>query len=333
MFSEDRLILVNWHRRFDAMMKVTRTQKRSMSDMKDPYETLGVTPKATDEEIKRAYRKLARKTHPDLAPGPDAEAAFKEVNAAYDILKDPEARAEYDEAQRGGRPGPDASRNWDGGFSFRQSDPGADDPFGDTFSSFFSRASGPFGRSSQMGGAIHARVALEVEDAFHGSSRTLSVPIRSVDGDGRVRVSNRDLSVRIPAGITEGQILQVAGQGDDMGDVFLEITFAPHPIYRVEGHDIFMDLPITPWEGALGAKIVLPTPGGKVDLKIPANAKSGQKLRLKGKGIPAQPPGNLYATLQIVNPKADDAKARALFEKMAKEMPFDPRETLRSKVR
>lgn len=143
------------------------------------------------------------------------------------------------------------------------------------------------------------------------------------------RVGQQDMSVHIPAGITEGQIIQLAGQGEDLGDVFLEVSFAPHPIYRVEGRDISMDLPITPWEGALGAKIILPTPGGKVDLKVPTNARSGQKLRLKGKGIPGQPPGNLYATLQIVNPKVSDAKARKLFATMAKEMPFDPRETLR----
>lgn len=311
------------------MMGATSTTQRSNLDMKDPYKTLGVTPKATPEEIKRAYRKLARKTHPDLAEGADAEATFKDVNAAYDILKDPQARAEYDEMQRGGGPRPGTARDWDGDFSFQQGGARAEDGFGDAFSSFFGGGGAPFGRGAQMGGAIHARIALDIEDAFRGATRTLSVPVRSIDADGRVQVSQKDLSVRIPVGITEGQILQLAGQDDGLADVFLEVTFAPHPIYRVEGLDIFMDLPITPWEGALGAKIVLPTPGGKVDLKIPANAKSGQKLRLKGKGIPSGPPGNLYATLQIVNPKVSDAKARKLFETMAKEMPFDPRETLR----
>lgn len=315
------------------MIMVTQSEERSFPKMKDPYKILGVTPKATSEEIKRAHRKLARKTHPDLATGIDAEAEFKDVNAAHDILKDPEARAEYDEMQRGGGPRPNASRDWDGGFSFQQGGPRTEDGFGDAFSSFFGGGGAPFERGAQMGGAIHARIALEVEDSFRGTGRTISIPIRSVDPDGRVHVSPKDLSVRIPAGVTEGQILQVAGQGDGLNNVFLEVTFAPHPVYRVEGHDIFMDLPITPWEGALGAKIVLPTPGGKVDLKIPANAKSGQKLRLKGKGIPSGPPGNLYATLQIVNPQVSDAKARKLFETMAKEMPFDPRETLRRKDR
>lgn len=303
--------------------------------MNNPYKTLGVTPEASPEEIKRAYRKFARKTHPDLTTGTQAEAAFKDINAAYDVLKDPEARANYDEMQRNGGPRPAASQGQDSGFSFRHGGPGAEaeaeDGLGDAFSSFFAGGGALFGSGGQMGGAIHARVTLEVEDAFRGTNRTLLIPIRSVDGNGRVSLSRKELPVRIPAGLTEGDSLRLSGQGDDLGDVFLEVTFAPHPIYRVEGRDILMDLPITPWEGALGARIVVPTPGGRVGLSIPANARSGQKLRLKGKGIPGQPSGNLYTTLQIVNPQVSDAKARNLFETMAHELPFDPRETLRTR--
>ncbi len=322
------------------MMVPTRQARRSDKTMKDFYTILGVSPDATPDEVKRAYRKLARKTHPDLATGPEAEEAFKEINAAYDVLKDPKTRADYDEMQRGG-PGksgdPRASQDWDGGFSFRQRDPGADDDFGDVFSSVFGRQGAPFGRGGPLGGDVHARVALAIKDAFRGVVTTMSVPIHSIDRDGRISTTQREISVRIPAGVTEGQTIRLAGQGPQAaqggapGDVFLEVTFAPHPIYRAVGRDIFMDLPIAPWEAALGDKLVVPTPDGKVDLKIPANAKSGQKMRLKGKGIPGHPPGDLYASLQIVNPRVSTEQAREMFQKMAQEMPFDPRENLRRK--
>lgn len=297
--------------------------------MKDFYTVLGVAPDASPEEVKRAYRKLARKTHPDLATGPDAEEAFKDINAAYDVLKDPATRAEYDAMQRGGE-APRKSQDWKGGFSFRQRGPGADDGFGDAFSSVFGRGE-PFGSGGPMGDDVHARVALNIQDAYRGVVTKMRVPVHSIGGDGHISTAQREISVRIPAGVTEGQTIRVAGQGDAPGDVFLEVTFAPHPIYRIVGRDIFMDLPVAPWEAALGGKLVVPTPDGKVDLKIPANAKSGQKLRLKGKGIPGYPPGDLYANLQIVNPRVSTDEARDLFHKMAQEMPFDPRENLRRK--
>jgi curved DNA-binding protein len=175
----------------------------------------------------------------------------------------------------------------------------------------------------------HAAIAIALEDAYRGASRTLSYRVPELGPDGRVVLRERTISVAIPRGIRPGQVIRLAGQGmresGAAGDLFLEIDFAPHPVYRVDGADLYLDLPVAPWEAALGAKVTMPTPDGKVDLKIPANARTGQKLRLKGKGLPGTPPGDIYATLQIVNPKVSNAEARALFERMATEMPFDPR--------
>lgn len=302
-------------------------------EFKDYYSVLEVSPDATPEEIKRAYRKLARKTHPDLNPGPDAEAAFKDASEAYEVLKDPETRAEYDAMRKGGRGPAGGAQDWQGGFSFNRGDPGDEARFSDFFHSAFGRGD-PFGRGGPVVSDIHARVVLNIEDSFRSPTRSLTVPIQKIGADGRVMIEQRALSVKIPKGITEGQTIRLAGQaagaGRDgaLGDIYLEVSFAPHPIYRVEGKDILMDLPVAPWEAALGGKIVLPTPGGKVDLKIPSNARAGQTLRLKGKGLPGRPAGNLLATLVIVNPDATTDEARGLFEKMAREMPFNPRDDL-----
>jgi curved DNA-binding protein len=302
-------------------------------EFKDYYSVLEVSPEATPEEIKRAYRKLARKTHPDLNPGPDAEAAFKDASEAYDVLKDPETRAEYDAMRKGGGGPAGGAKDWQGGFSFNRGYPGDEARFSDFFHSAFGRGD-PFGRGGPVVSDIHARVVLDIEDSFRSPTRSLTVPIQKIGADGRVMIEQRALSVKIPKGITEGQTIRLAGQatgaGRDgaLGDIYLEVSFAPHPIYRVEGKDILMDLPVAPWEAALGGKIVLPTPGGKVDLKIPSNARAGQTLRLKGKGLPGRPAGNLLATLVIVNPDATTDEARGLFEKMAREMSFNPRDDL-----
>ncbi|MBT8412812.1 MAG: DnaJ domain-containing protein [Boseongicola sp.] len=302
-------------------------------EIKDYYVVLEVSPDATQEEIKRAYRKLARKTHPDLNPGPEAEAAFKAASEAYDVLKDADRRAEYDAMRRGGGQRAPGAEDWQGGFSFDRGDPGDEARFSDFFHSAFGRGD-PFGRGGPVARDIHARIQLDIEDSFRGPTRLLTIPVQKIGADGRVRIEERELSVRIPKGITEGQTIRLAGQGardgqgEVLGDVYLEVSFAPHPIYRVDGKDILMDLPVAPWEAALGGKVVLPTPGGKVDLKIPKNARAGQTLRLKGKGLPGRPAGNLMATLVIVNPDASSAEARVLFEKMSREISFDPRADL-----
>jgi curved DNA-binding protein len=302
---------------------------------KDHYAALGVARDASQEEIKRAFRKLARKYHPDVAAGAETEARFKEINAAYDVLKDPEKRAAYDtpEPQRGPQPGgARGSRDWESGFGFAHPGAGFDDRSGDGFEAFFREAAGRQGpRAESRGADQHARITLRLEDAFTGARQMLKFRSPHLGPDGSVQWVERDVSVTIPKGVAEGQNIRLKGQGMEAfpggpaGDLYLEVSFAPHPVYRPEGRDLHMDLPVAPWEAALGRKIVLPTPDGKVDLKIPRNARSGQKLRLKGKGLPGKPPGNIYATLKIVNPRADTQEAQDFFETMARKMAFDPR--------
>lgn len=296
----------------------------------DYYKALGVSRTATDDEIRRAYRALARKHHPDVAKGPEAEARFKEISAAYEVLKDPEKRAAYDnpQAQRdfGGAP------EWEGGYGFAH--PGAGGMHG--FEDIFEQFRDPGRRASGFGGGMafadqHARIEIPLSDAYSGTTHKLSLQVPQITPEGQVTLTERTIAVTIPKGVIEGQNIRLRGQGVSRGDgagagdLYLEVHFAPHPVYRPEGRDLHLELPVTPWEAALGGRITLPTPDGKVDLKIPKNARSGQKLRLKGKGLPTAPPGDIYATLRIVNPKVTSDAEASLFEKMAREMSFNPR--------
>jgi len=314
-------------------------------EFKDYYRTLGVARGASQDDIRRAYRKLARKYHPDVSKEPDAEERFKEVGEAYEVLKDPERRAAYDRLGSGWRQGEEfrPPPNWDAGFEF-SGRPG--DAGGENFSDFFeSLFGGAFGGGFQdarefrsRGRDRHARIEVSLEDAYHGASRTIELEHPEVDARGRVVPRRHSLRVTIPAGIGEGQQIRLPGQGSSgqrggpQGDLYLEIAFEPHPVYRVEGRDIYLDLPITPWEAALGGKIKVPTLGGRVDLRIPAGAHSGQKLRLKGRGLPGRPAGGAkgdqYVILQIMTPPAETEQARALYETMARELPFNPRQHL-----
>ncbi len=301
-----------------------------MIDKTDFYTTLGVSSDASSDEIKRAFRKLARKHHPDVATGPENEAKFKQINEAYEVLKDPEKRAAYDnpEPQAHADPSPE----WGGGFGFAHPGRADADDFADIFRHFYDtdpRASR--GHHGTAGADQHARIEISLEEAFQGASRKLTLQTPRIDQNSQVSFQERTLAVRIPKGMKEGQNIRLKGEGARLqggtagGDLYLEVVFSPHPVYRPEGLDLHLDLPITPWEAALGHKIVLPTPDGKVDLKIPRNARSGQKLRLKGKGLPAHPPGDIYATLRIVNPKVTTPEQEKYFEEMAREMPFNPR--------
>lgn len=300
-------------------------------EYRDYYEILGVTPDASSEQIKRAYRKLARKYHPDINATAEAEEKFKDVNEAYEVLKDPEARSAYDHL---GKPGPEAPDGfqpppgWEGGFEFTGGRPQGAEAFSDFFESLFRRRGQPFDRAGQD---QHARLQLDIEDAYRGATRVLTLRVPQAAADGTVHLQDRSITVHVPKGILEGQHIRLPGQGSvppgggAAGDLFLEVSFAPHPVYRADGRDLYLELPVTPWEAALGGKVMMPTPDGKVTLTIPANARGGQKLRLKGKGLPGTPPGDIYATLRIVNPEVTTEEARAFFEQMAREVPFNPR--------
>lgn len=306
-------------------------------EFKDYYQTLGVAREATADEIKKAFRRLARKYHPDVSKEPNAEARMKDVNEAYAVLSDPEKRAAYDQLGRDYQAGQDfrPPPNWDAGFEFSGREfggaQGAD--FSDFFSELFGR-SGTRARSARFdarGEDRHAKIVIDLEDAYRGASRVVTLRVPSVDEQGRVGMTEHSLNVRIPKGVQEGQILRLSGQGSPglgegkPGDLYLEIHFAPHPRFRVEGKDAYATLPVAPWEAALGASVKASLPVGAVEVRVPEGSQNGRKLRLKGRGIPATPPGDLYLVLEVVLPPADTPKARELYEAMARDLAFDPR--------
>jgi curved DNA-binding protein len=317
---------------------------------RDYYEVMGVARTATAEQVKRAYRRLARKYHPDVSKEADAEAKFKELQEAYEVLKDPEKRAAYDQlgqnwrAGQDFRPPPDWARNFNfgGGARERTRRPRASDDAPD-FSDFFSELFGERGafRHSRGGGTREAgfaasgqdhvaRVEIDLEDAYRGSQRMVELNATEVTPEGDVVVKPRSLRVTIPAGVTNGQRIRLAGQGGPgfgggpAGDLYLEVALKPHGQFEVDGRNVTTSLPIAPWEAALGESVSVPTLGGPVEMKIPARATSGQKLRLRGRGLPGNPPGDEYVVLKIVLPP-DSPRARELFEQMKREVPFDPR--------
>jgi curved DNA-binding protein len=309
-------------------------------DFKDYYEIMGVDRKATQDDIKRAYRKLARKYHPDVSKEPDAEVRFKELGEAYEVLKDPEKRAAYDQLGADWKAGQDFQPppGWDAGFEFSGGGFGGrgTSGFSDFFETLFGGVPGGPGRRTHggfrsQGEDHHAKVQIDLEDAFHGASRSVTLRSPEADASGRVAMKERTLNVRIPKGVKQGQRIRLAGQGapgmggGPRGDLFLEVEFRPHPLYRADGRDLTLDLPIAPWEAALGATVKVPTPGGRVDLKIPAGTVSGKRMRLKGRGIPGKAPGDLYVVPQITVPPADSESAKAFYRRMAEEMAFNPR--------
>jgi curved DNA-binding protein len=311
-------------------------------EFRDYYATLGVERTASPDEIKRAYRKLARKYHPDVSKEPDAEARFKEVAEAHEVLSDPEKRAAYDDVgQRYGQRGEfHPPPGWDGGgfeFSGRDAGPGADMDFSDFFESLFGhRMRGAAHGMPQRGaGDRHAKIVIDLVDAYRGARKTLTLRMPVVDAQGRVTLRERQLDVQIPAGVREGQHLRLSGQGSPgeggmpAGDLYLEIGFQPHPHFRVDGRDVYMDLPVAPWEAAVGATVVAPMPDGSVQITVPPGSGAGRKLRLKGKGLPGRPPGDLYAVLVITAPPADTPAAEQAYAALARAFPhFNPRREL-----
>jgi curved DNA-binding protein len=308
-------------------------------EFKDYYAVMGVARDATQDEIKRAYRKLARKYHPDVSKEAKAEERFKELGEAYEVLKDPDKRAAYDrlganwKSGQEFRPPPD----WDTGHEFRGGEfrPGDSAAFSDFFESLFGRggfrSAGPgAGSFSARGEDHHAKILIDLEDAFAGATRAITLRVPELDAEGGVYARERTLNVRIPKGIKPGQRIRLAGQGAPggraaSGDLYLEVDIKAHPLYRVEGQDLSLDLPVAPWEAALGATVKVPTPGGTVDLTIPPNSSSGRKLRLKGRGLPGEPPGDLYAVLKIVLPPASTDAAKTLYKEMQQRLGFNPR--------
>jgi curved DNA-binding protein len=311
-------------------------------EYKDYYEIMGVKKDATQDEIKRAYRKLARKYHPDVSKEADAETKFKEVGEAYEVLKDPEKRSAYDQLGSQWQAGQDfhPPPGWDAGFEFSGGGEGGPDlgGFSDFFESLYGRG---FHRASQQAGSArdfrmrgddhHAKVMVDLEDSYQGATRSITLQVSSLDESGRVVTKPRTLKVRIPKGIRRGQQIRLAGQGGagygggEAGDLYLEVDFNPRSHYRVEGADVYLDLPLAPWEAALGATVKVPTPAGAVDLTIPAGSQPGKKLRLKGRGIPAREKGDLYVVLQITLPKAENESQRRIYEEMKQQFSFNPR--------
>jgi curved DNA-binding protein len=307
-------------------------------EFKDYYQSLGVSRDATADEIRKAFRKLARKYHPDVSKAPDAEARMKEVNEANAVLSDPEKRAAYDQLGRGYQPGQEfrPPPDWDAGFEFSRHDFSRADAA--DFSDFFAELFGRMGARAAPGAEFHARgedhyakVLLEIEDAFLGAERQIALRVPRMDGRGRMIVDTRTLNVKVPRGVRAGQLIRLTGQGapgagsGKPGDLLLEVHFKSHARYRVAGRDLLLDLPVAPWEAALGAVLRVETPGGALNVRIPAGAQSGRVLRVRGKGLPAEPAGDLLLTLRVVLPPADTPKARELYEQMMRDLPFDPR--------
>ncbi|MDW7745036.1 DnaJ C-terminal domain-containing protein [Halomonas sp.] len=308
-------------------------------EFKDYYQVLGVAKTATAEEIKKAYRKLARKFHPDISKEPDAAQRMQEINEAKAVLSDPEKRLAYDQLAQQYRSGQDFQPppDWDAGFEF--SGRGFEEADLGEFSDFFANLFGQGGRAGQGGRGYrmrgedrHAKINIDLVDAFQGATREIVLHVPEVDSQGRVVSREHTLSVRIPKGVKEGQHIRLAGQGSPglgggpVGDLYLEIHFRPDSQYRVEGRDVYQRVPVTPWEAALGASIETPTPSGPVKLKVPGGSQTGRRLRLKGRGIPGSEPGDLYVELEVVLPPADTDRARELYATMADELAFNPRQ-------
>ncbi|SOD20853.1 DnaJ C-terminal domain-containing protein [Nitrosomonas ureae] len=310
-------------------------------EFKDYYKTLDIARDATADEIKKAFRRLARKYHPDVSKEINAEQKMKEINEAYTVLSDPEKRAAYDQLeQQGFQAGSDFQPppGWDAGFEFTGqgfSDAQTAD-FSDFFSQLFRNQMGADARRTHRmrGEDHHAKIMLDLEDSYGGTTRSLTLRMPKLDHQGRTILVEHTLNVRIPKGVHAGQVIRLARQGglghagEASGDLFLEVHFKPHPRYRIENKDIYAALPVAPWEAALGATVKIPVPDGLVDVRVPENSQSGRKLRLKGRGIPAATPGDLYLVLEVVLPSAATEKARKFYQTMAHELAFNPRQNL-----
>ena len=291
-------------------------------EYKDYYKTMGLTREASAKDIKLAYRRLARKYHPDLNKEKDAEEKFKALGEAYEALKDPEKRKVYDQYARDYELNKNAqtsrphSTYGDAGMGGYQSTE-------DFFESLF--GSRPFREQQAKGGDLLGNISISLEEAYQGITKELQLPSSS---------GHQTIRVKIPAGVKSGQQLRLAGQGQSgraggaKGDLLLTINVNKHPFFDVMNNDIYVTLPIAPWEAALGTQVMVPTLGGKVELKIPAGSQGGQTLRLKKRGLPGATPGDQYILLKIIIPQPTTDAARSLYQTMAEQMPFNPREKM-----
>lgn len=302
---------------------------------KDYYSILGVERGASEEDIKKAYRRLARKYHPDVSKEPDAEARFKEMGEAYATLKDPEKRAAYDQLgqQRPGeefRPPPEWSTQFgDSSGAFDEMD------LADLFAGLTGRGrGGRRGPAPAMRGQDYEVTApITLEDAFQGTHLNLDLTTTEFDEQGTPKRVPRVVKARIPKGATEGQSLRLPGQGGKginggpPGDIYLNITLRPHRLYRATGHDLFLDLPLTPWEAGLGASVEVPTLAGPVSLRVPPGTRNGQQLRLSGRGLPKPQggAGDLYAIAQLAMPPELSEREGGLLKEWAAASTFNPR--------
>ncbi|ACD93919.1 DnaJ C-terminal domain-containing protein [Trichlorobacter lovleyi] len=313
-----------------------------MNNYQDYYKTLGVEKKATQDEIQRAYRKLARKYHPDINKESSAEEKFKQLNEAYEVLGDPEKRAKYDHLGSG----------WDGQFAnqgyqdgdnvqyhYSNADPGQ---FSDFFQNLFGGGGWNFTEESNFhGGGVRRRrgrdhetaINISLADAYHGAKKSIELERAELGSDGRPTRTRRSYDITIPQGVTDGSLIRLANQGGsgsgggDAGDLFLRVNILPDSRFTLNGHDLATTVDIAPWEAALGGKVLVPTVDGRINLSVPAGTQSGQSLRVRGKGMPVAPGrfGDLLVNVRIVVPQHLTARERHLFEELAKESRFEPR--------
>tara|TARA_R110001592_G_scaffold323435_1_gene602699 strand:- start:36166 stop:37122 length:957 start_codon:yes stop_codon:yes gene_type:complete len=311
-------------------------------EFKDYYKILGVKADAEAKEIKTAYRKLARKYHPDMNPDEGAEEKFKEVSEAYQVLKDAKSRAEFDElrkygsrSKQGFQPPPDWQRS--GNF---QQDSGSnfEGGFSDFFNSMFGGGGQGFGRTDNMrqehtrGQDVELEIPVFLEETLADNVKAVEYKIPT-SVNNRLEEIHKKLKVTIPRGVSDGERIRVKGQGRPgigkgmAGDLYLHIRLVPHPLFDVQGHDLVLALPVTPWEAALGTKVTIPTLEGSISLTITPNSQSGKKLRIKGKGLKGKTiTGDLYAVIKVVMPNTANDKAKELWKALSETSDFDPRE-------
>lgn len=307
----------------------------------DYYELLGLQKGASEDDVKKAYRKLARKYHPDVSREPGAEDKFKEVAEAYEVLGDANKRAEYDELRRYGSPGQgfEVPPGWQhaaaaGDFADLGGRPGRD--FSDFFEAIFGSAgrAGGAQRSARRGQDVEIELPVFLEETLADESKKVAYQLPQYDETGRRLADvSKTLNVKIPPGVGDRERIRLKGQGvpgvggAPNGDLYLIIRLVPHPLFDVEGHNLIITVPLAPWEAALGAKVTLPTLRGKVSLTIPANSQAGQRLRIKGKGLVSKmgTTGDLYALLKVVMPSKHDEATEQLWKQLAERAAFDPR--------